>query len=125
MGCSSSVGVDVHGVAKAFPRATTMIVCVDNRCGPHFPVQEYLREADSLYRPRQIYYEGKAVNGEGPYTIRVEIRDKRGSILLRRELTGVRLTRRYPNGKDCGGPCFNVFLALDFATRTLAVRTRA
>jgi hypothetical protein len=102
-----------------------MIVCVDNRCDLPFPVQEYLREAHSLYRPRQIGYEGKAINGEGPYTIRVEIKDKRGSILLRRELSGVRLARQYPNGKGCGDPCFNAFLALDFATRTLAVRTRA
>ena len=125
MGCTSSVGVDVHGVAKAFPRATTMIVCVDNQCGLHWPVQKYLREAHSLYRPRRIYYEGKAVNGEGPSTIRVEIKDKRGSILLRREMSGVRLARRYPNGKGCGDPCFNAFLALDLATRTLAVRTRA
>jgi hypothetical protein len=111
--------------SKAFPRATTMVVCVDNHCGLRWPVQKYLREAHSLYRPRRIYYEGRAVHGEGPYAVRVEIKDSAGNVLLRRERSGVKLRRRYPNGKGCGAPCFNVLLALDFNSRKLAVRTPA
>jgi hypothetical protein len=96
MGCTSAIGVDMHGVAKAFPGARSMNVCVDNHCYLAYPIEKLL--GGSARRPRQIYYEGPAIHGECSYSVRVEVKDGRGRVLLRRETRGVTLSHRYPNG---------------------------
>jgi hypothetical protein len=117
MGCSSGVIVGVRSLIKAMPAAWTVEVCIDKHCA-----RERLYEPDvpGLRPYESVSSRTAAVDGLGPYTVSVVVRDRRGNVLLGASRS-VMMKRYYPNGKGCPGLCFGRGLRLNPTAHRLEV----
>lgn len=115
VGCRSAVFIDVRQVVKSMPAARTIDVCIDSRCNraplydPSFPgARETVTSREN------------GIHAVGPYVVSIVLRDRRGKVLVRAGRI-VTMEKNYPNGKECGGLCFDRSLKLT-ARRELIVQ---
>jgi hypothetical protein len=110
IGCTSGIDVVIGDARRAYPRASSVTLCVDGRCKMRSPAASEL-----------LGSEWHGVPPKGPrsrYLVEVRIRSRSGATLLRTRRS-VTLVRSQPNGPRCGPTCFERVLRLDPVERRL------
>jgi hypothetical protein len=111
IGCSSGLQLDLSPIARQFPDAKQVRVCLDESCKTFSP-------SDQLAMVSEPRIESKA-----DVHVTLTVLDASGQTLMRDGQTA-RIARVRPNGPHCQPVCFQVLLALD-AKRLKLTRTPA
>lgn len=105
IGCTSGVSVQERSIARAFPEADSMRLCVEDLCEGHDIGRRPLRSV------RSLQVRNKAVDGPEPVTVRLTLFDAQERV-METGSTEVTLSRYRPNGPGCGN-CWNAGVRFD------------
>jgi hypothetical protein len=93
IGCSSGVFLDISAVWRQRPNATSVRLCLDERC------RTFRRDTDLAM------VEDRSLRGPKRVQVTLRARDRRGHTILERSIE-VRLRRVQPNGPGCPPVCW-------------------
>lgn len=106
IGCVSGISVETRPLRSLMPEAYTVTACMDRRC------------VRAPARGNNFKVESRTARGPGPVRVRIVIRGRDGTVLLRLA-RGVRLQRNQPNGPDCPPICWSRGVYPDVRGRTI------